>query len=306
MFSLIVAILLITAIIFFFDLTPDRVTNDIMRILSPTRSLDDLSKIAKGRKKSRKLVTMLTNMRSALVNTGRGGTFAIVCALSLLLFVAGGVFSIFIGNIFLLPIASIALALIPFAYASSILSYYKDHLDEELETALSIITTSYVRNDSIVTAISENLTYIKPPVSEVFKAFVAETTAINANVKSALRKLKDTTPNHIFREWCETLIACQDDRTLKNTLMAVVNKLSDIRIVNNELKTMLYEPKREFWTMVALIVGNIPLLYVLNKDWYNTLMHTTPGKIVLAITGLVILISALLMRRYTKRIEFKI
>ena len=306
MFSLIIAILLIAAVVFLLDLTPDRVTNDIMRILSPTRSLDDLSKIAKGRKKSRKLVTMLTNMRSALVNTGKGGTFAMVCALSLLLFVAGGVFSIVIGNIFLLPIMSIALALIPFGYASTILSYYKSHLDEELETALSIITTSYVRNDSIVTAVSENISYIKPPVSEVFKSFVTETTAINANVKSALRRLKDSVDNYIFREWCETLIACQDDRTLKDTLMSVVNKLSDIRIVNNELKTLLYEPKREYWTMVGLLVGNIPLLFVLNRDWFDTLMHTMPGKIVLAMTGLVILLTALLVRVYTRKIEFKI
>ena len=54
-------------------------------------------------------------------------------------------------------------------------------------------------------------------------------------------------------------------------------KLSDMRIVNAELEYMVMEPRKEFITMVVLVVGNIPLLYFLNKDWYHTLMHTVVG-----------------------------
>lgn len=39
-------------------------------------------------------------------------------------------------------------------------------------------------------------------------------------------------------------------------------------------------------------MGNIPLLYFLNKSWYDTLMHTIPGQIMLSITGIVIFVSA--------------
>ena len=41
-----------------------------------------------------------------------------------------------------------------------------------------------------------------------------------------------------------------------------------------------------------MVLCNIPLLYCLNQDWYNALMHTTLGKIVLAVCGTVILVTA--------------
>jgi hypothetical protein len=111
--------------------------------------------------------------------------------------------------------------------------------------------------------------------------------------------------DEIFREWCDTLIACQDNRTLKDTLLPVVSKLTDVRIVNNELQGMLAAARNEYWVMVALVVGNIPLLYLLNKDWYHTLIYETAGKVVLGICGVVILVTALFMMKFTKPIEYK-
>jgi len=54
-----------------------------------------------------------------------------------------------------------------------------------------------------------------------------------------------------------------------------------------------------------MVVGNIPLLYFLNKDWYAALMFTTLGKIVLAICGLAIVITAILMFKFTKQVEYR-
>ena len=68
---------------------------------------------------------------------------------------------------------------------------------------------------------------------------------------------------------------------------------------------MLSAARTEYWMMAAMVVGNIPLLYVLNKDWYAALMFTTPGKIVLAVCALAIVITAVLMFRYTKQVEYK-
>ena len=60
-----------------------------------------------------------------------------------------------------MPVLSVAFALIPFFYTTSTLSYYEKNTKEELETALSIITTSYVRSDDIVAAVRENIKYNK-------------------------------------------------------------------------------------------------------------------------------------------------
>ena len=88
-------------------------------------------------------------------------------------------------------------------------------------------------------------------------------------------------------------------------ILPIVAKLTDVRIVNNELKTVLGEVKKEYWMMVCLVVGNIPLLYMLNTAWFEALMFSIPGKIVLAICGVVILITAMFMMKYTKPIEYK-
>ena len=117
--------------------------------------------------------------------------------------------------------------------------------------------------------------------------------------------LREKIDNEIFQEWCDTLIQCQDDRTLKDTLQQIVEKLTDVRIVNSELKTMLASARNEYWMMAAMVAGNIPLLYFLNRGWFNTLMFSTPGKIVLGICGAVILITSLFMMKFTKPVEYR-
>jgi Flp pilus assembly protein TadB len=304
-FPIIASLLLIVAVVLLFGLTPERITDDMMKIISPKQTLRDKVKIAQGKKKSRKISAELKRINDALIATGKGNQFAIICAVSLTLLICGGLFAMLINNIFLVPILAIALALMPFIYAKTTISYYDKHIEEEIETALSIITTSYIRSDDIVSAVKENITYLKPPINEIFKSFLGDATAISSDIKHALHKLKDKIDNQIFKEWVDTLIQCQYDRTLKDTLLPVVTKLTDVRIVNNELKTMISEPRKEYFMMVALVIGNIPLLYMLNKDWYGTLMESIPGKIVLALTGLVILATSLLLAKYTKPIEYK-
>ncbi len=304
-FSILASLLLIAAVVLLFGLTPDRITDDFMKLVVPKQSLRDKVKIAQGRKKSRKLAAELNHIRDAMTAMGKGAKFSAVCALSIILLIYGAVLAFMIGNIFLIPILGTAFCLIPFLYAKTTIGYYDRHVEEELETALSIISTSYIRSDDIVSAVKENISYLKPPVRDILKGFVGETTAINANIKTALVNLKLKVDNEIFSEWCDTMIACQDDRTLKDTLLPVVNKLTDIRIVNSELKTMLYSVRSEYFTMVALVVGNIPLLYMLNRDWYGTLMHSIPGKVIVALCGLAVLITARLMFKYTRPIKYK-
>ena len=302
---LICFLLLAVGVVLLLKLTPERITGDLMRFVSPKQTLRDKVLTRKGKKKSRKITVELRRIKDALEQTGKGNQFAVACAASLLLMIVGCVIAIMIDNPFLVPVFAIAFAMIPFIYAKRTVAYYDNHVKEELETALSIITTSYVRTDDIVSAVKENIQYLKPPVKDIFAGFVAENMMISSDVKQSIRHLKEKVNNSIFAEWCETLIACQDDRTLKDTLMPIVTKLTDVRIVNNEIKGMLSSARVEYYMMAGMVVGNIPLLYFLNKDWFNALMFTTLGKLVLAICGLVIIVTAVLMLRFTKQIEYR-
>ena len=95
------------------------------------------------------------------------------------------------------------------------------------------------------------------------------------------------------------------DRSIKTTLTPIVNKLSDMRIVNAELEFLVTEPRKEFITMVILVVGNIPLMYFLNHSWYQTLMFTAVGQIILAITAALIFVSTALVVKLTKPLEYR-
>ncbi len=302
---LICFLLLAVGAVLLLKLTPERITGDLMRFVSPKQTLRDKVLTRKGKKKSRKITVELRRIKDALEQTGKGNQFVVACAASLLLMIVGCVIAIMIDNPFLVPVFAIAFAMIPFIYAKRTVAYYDNHVKEELETALSIITTSYVRTDDIVSAGKENIQYLKPPVKDIFAGFVAENMMISSDVKQSIRHLKEKVNNSIFAEWCETLVACQDDRTLKDTLMPIVTKLTDVRIVNNEIKGMLSSARIEYYMMAGMVVGNIPLLYFLNKDWFNALMFTTLGKLVLAICGLVIIVTAVLMLRFTKQIEYR-
>ena len=79
--------------------------------------------------------------------TGRADRYEAIKRLSLILFAVGAVLALLIGNVYMVPILGIGFSLIPIWYLRSTATSYKKHLNEELETAISIITTSYLRSD---------------------------------------------------------------------------------------------------------------------------------------------------------------
>ena len=87
--------------------------------------------------------------------------------------------------------------------------------------------------------------------------------------------------------------------------MPIVGKLTDVRLANGEIKAMLGAARIEYYMMAGMVAANIPLLYILNKDWYQALMFTTLGKIVLAVCGMAILVTYLFMVKFTKPIEYR-
>ncbi len=297
--------LMTVGIFLLLGLTPEVITDDIMRFIVPDQPLRDKVLIAQGRKKTRRITKAILHIREALEATGKSNQFTFACAASLFLMIGGCIAAVLVDNLFLIPVFAVSFASLPFFFARNTISAYDKHIREEMETALSIVTTSYVRSDDIVEAVRENLSYLKPPIREIFLGFVGDATMIYVNLKDALRNMREKIDNAIFREWCDTLIACQDDRALNDTLLPIVGKLTDVRLVNNELKTMLDAVQKEYWTMVLLVVGNIPLVYALNKDWFYTLMFTTPGKAVIALCGLVIVVTAVFMMRFIRPIEYK-
>ena len=239
-----------------------------------------------------------------LNDTGRADKFEFVKNLSVVLFAVGAVLSLLIENIYMVPIMGIGFSLIPLWYLRSTAGVYKKHLNEELETAISIITTSYLRTEDLIRSVKENLPSINEPIKVNFETFVFESENITANLTNSINSLKMKIPNRVFHEWCNTLIQCQSNRSMKNMLPNVIQKFSDIRIVQSELDGMLQGPRREAITMMFIVIANVPLLFVLNKDWFHSLVFTTPGKITMAICAAIILFSITQIMKLSKPIEY--
>ena len=216
--------------------------NDFLHLLAPSSrsTLQDDIDVLLGKPAKGFFNRETLEIEQLLAATGREGRFNLVKRASLLLFALGAILAILLNNLFLLPILGAGFAFTPVWYLRSTAALYKKHLNEELETAISVITTSYLRSGDLLKAIKENIPYLNPPVKAHFEAFITESEMLNANMISTINTLKMKIPNQIFHEWCNTLIQCQSDRSMKNTLPFTVQKFSDMRIIQSPQGNLIH------------------------------------------------------------------
>ncbi len=260
---------------------------------------------ATNRKKKRFIVRQIEEVSEIMRLTDREDKIPVVFIACAVFAIAGAIIASLFDNVFLIPVLGIGMMCLPVWYVKLTASHFKKDISEELETALSVISSAYIRNEDIVTAVEENVHYLNPPIKNVFTDFLVQLKLIDSDVVKAIEGLKTKIDNDVFHEWCDALIQCQSDRNLKSTLTPIVTKLSDVRTVNTELELMLAEPRKEFIIMAMLVVATIPILYFLNKDWYEVLMHTGIGKIVLAVDFAAIFICGAFVVKITRPIEFR-
>ena len=260
---------------------------------------------ATNRKKKRFIIRQIEEVSEIMRLTDREDKIPVVFIACAVFAIAGAIIASLFDNVFLIPVLGIGMMCLPVWYVKLTASHFKKDISEELETALSVISSAYIRNEDIVTAVEENVHYLNPPIKNVFTDFLVQLKLIDSDVVKAIEGLKTKIDNDVFHEWCDALIQCQSDRNLKSTLTPIVTKLSDVRTVNTELELMLAEPRKEFIIMAMLVVATIPILYFLNKDWYEVLMHTGIGKIVLAVDFAAIFICGAFVVKITRPIEFR-
>ena len=81
--------LLIVAIVCFLNLTPQQITEDLMRLTTPKVTLREKARNMRAGKKKKSLGSKLAYTQTALAAMGQENKFALVCCASLVLFAAG-------------------------------------------------------------------------------------------------------------------------------------------------------------------------------------------------------------------------
>lgn len=261
--------------------------------------------IAKKKKKENAILKLIFDTKNLLELAGRKERFSFIVIASVFGFTGSIVFSLSVNNIYIFLPLSIICLLAPFYYVKISYQRIEKMINEELETALSIITNSYIRNENIILAVEENIAYINVPVKNVFRDFLTQCNYISPDIKENLNNLKYKINNEVFTEYCNALILCQNDINQKHTLFPIVKKLSNIRIVSARLEGLMYTPVKEFFMMILIYLINLPLFYFLNKDWYKIVMETEIGHIMIAASLSVITFAIIKVLQLSKPIVYR-
>ncbi|MEG1497393.1 MAG: hypothetical protein RR385_08470 [Clostridiales bacterium] len=280
--------------------------NHILAIFNKEKSNDNITLkdiINKSRKKPSFIQRFFIETKEILKMTNRANRFAWLCFFAILGGIFGLLFAINISTYILIPVFVLAFAICPFLYVILSKGRLMKDLNFHLRTALFMITTGYMRTGTIITAIEESVEDISSPAKEIFIEFLNDV-KLNPSIKNALLTLKYKIDDDIFHEWVDAVIACQYDSALRDTLIPIVEKYSDIQYITGELETYLYRPIKEFLTMSLLLVGNIPLLKALNDDWFYMLFNTIPGQLILGSYVIVLLVGLVGVVKLTRPLEY--
>ena len=273
---------------------------------APHTRLKQLSLVHQAKRRKNPLAAAAGRIKTMLAATGNKGKSAALLATSAALFLAGLMIGAASGNYFLTPVLAVGLASIPFFYFRMQYIKFQRLILEEMETALSVISVSYERTENILLSVEENLDTMNAPIQQVFTEFVNRVKYIDPNIDNAIDNMKTKINHSVFYEWCDALKRCNVVRSLKYTLRPIVNKLTTIKVVTNDLKTMLYRPLRSYWELAA---ASVAVLWIGLKIIPDSLMVALPSTLtqaLVAVNALLIGITAVAVTFETHEIKFDI
>ncbi len=122
-------------ICFVFYLTPDSITDGLLKVLKPKNTIAARSAALRGGNKPT-MYARLMRLKEALKATGKTKSFSASVTLAVVLMFSGAAAAVMLNNIFLLPVFCIAGTALPFLYLGSVISGYEKQLADDLITAV--------------------------------------------------------------------------------------------------------------------------------------------------------------------------
>ena len=203
--------------------------------------------------------------------------------LALVLGIAGLLIGAAIGNLLAAAMLGVGLAVMPLLIIRIRTGDYLRGLYESLESGMGTVTNAYVASGDLIGAVEDSLRLIPAPVDEVFRKFLSQIRLVDASVPRALQAMKGQIDNRYWQEWVNTLIQCQNDRTLRYALPGIVERLGAMRRIRMEADTLLQKQIGDYVVTVFLLLGSIPVMAFMMPDWYEMLTQTIAGQITLAV-----------------------
>ncbi len=196
-------------------------------------------------------------------------------------------------------VTGIAFLPVPYIIFKIRARWYRRNQDELLESSMNLITNSYLGCNDIITAVNENLDKLDMP--KPFAEFVTDVTLIDSNIKRALMKLDLKIKNKYFSEWIDILILAQEKSgDYRFILPAVVQSMNDAKRLQIEADTVMMSVWKDYFTAIILAFSIIPLLRWSNAEWFEILVGTTVGNILIILLLVMTIISAFITLKINK------
>ena len=203
------------------------------------------------------------------------------------------------GNSFLAIITGLVMIPMPYIVFKVKSRWYKRNQDELLENTMNLITNSYIGCNDIITAVNENLN--KLDIYTPFAEFITDVTLIDSNIKRGLRKLDIKINNKYFSEWVDILILSQEKSgDFRFILPAVVQSMNDAKKLQIEADTIMMNVWKEYFISIALAFSVIPILRWSNSAWFEILITTFIGKMLIVLMLIMTLVSAFVVMKINK------
>lgn len=196
-------------------------------------------------------------------------------------------------------VTGIVMIPVPYIFLKVKSRWYKRNQDELLENSLSLITNSYISCNDIINAVSENLS--KLDVHRPFAEFVTDVTLIDSNLRRGLRRLELKINNKYFSEWIDILVLSQEKSgDMRFILPAVIDGMNDAKKLQIEADTVMMSVWKEYFMSIILAFSIIPILRFSNAEWFNILIHTFVGRLLIVLMLVLTIISAFLTLKINK------
>lgn len=196
-------------------------------------------------------------------------------------------------------VTGIAVIPIPYVIFKVRARWYIRNRDEQLENSMNLITNSYLGCNDIINAVNENLDKLDSPIP--FAEFITDVTLIDSNIKRALMKLEVKINNKYFSEWIDILVLAQEKSgDYRFILPAVVQSMNDAKRLQIEADTVMMAVWRDYFTSIVLSFSIIPLLKWSNVAWFDILVGSTLGKLLIILMLIMTIFSTFITLKINK------
>jgi tight adherence protein B len=239
-----------------------------------------------------------TEAMLAQLKMSRGFYIAIV--------LATGVVGYFVGQVYfqttLISIVTAVFAsFLPQVFFTFRLSTMQTRDMDKLESTMLVLSNSYLSSDDFIKTVQENIDIIEYP--QPFREFLVYVTMVDSNIETSLRRLEYRVNNSYFSQWIDMLVMAQKDRSMKMLTLSVVDSMNDAKRAQMEVDTAMSSVWREYAMLMIMIFSTPILLRLLMRSWYDILVESVVGKVLLVLLMLATAFSVWTAMRVAKPIN---